>query len=151
MIASFPSRTRLFEMGAITVYLSGWILGGRNFWLALFAFALAGGLFIAAFMRSENEKKGVLSAALVSAAFVIPALVVLWQSKADLLEIERFRAYLADHRCEYAGETVVGVSRGGCKFENCAGPEPIEDQQFLCATTGKYITLTGFKEGNYGQ
>lgn len=151
MIASSPTRARLFESGAIAVYLFGWILGGRYFWLALLAFALAGGLFVAAFMRGENEKQGMLGAALVSAAFVIPALVVLWQSKADLLEIERFRAYLAEHRCEYAGETVVGMSRGGCKFEDCVGPEPIEDEQFLCATTGKYITLTGFKEGNYGR
>ena len=142
---------RAFEWAAVGFYVAGWVLGTRHFFLALAAFAAAIALLAIGSRREEDTKRARLGVAIVSTAFVIPALVVLGQGKMELAERDRFRSYLAEHRCAYAGETVVGMSRGGCKFEDCEGPEPIEDQEFFCAATGKNITFTGFKEGAYGR
>lgn len=78
-------------------------------------------------------------------------MLVLGRSKLEIVERNRFQSYLPEHVCTYAGEAVVGMSYGGCRFEECVGPEPIEDRQYFCATTGQHITLTEFKEGAYGR
>lgn len=145
------ARGGAFEWGAAAFYAVGWLLGARHFFLALAAFAAAVVLLAVGAFGEEDRKRAKLGVALVSAAFLIPALVMLGQSRLDLAERDRFRSYLADHRCKYVEETVVGMSRGGCKFEECVDSEPIEDQEFFCAATGKHVTFTGFKEGAYGR
>ena len=144
-------RSGVFELAAAIVYFVGWYLGAQHFYFALAAFAGSVVLLGAGALREEDRKKARSGVALIAAVFVLPALIVLVQSRMELFERERFQRYLAEHRCEYAGEAVVGMSPGGCRYEECVDPEPIEDQQFLCSVTGKYITFTGFKEGAYGR
>lgn len=145
------SRGAVFELGAAASYTLGWILGARYFSLALVAFAAAVAVLAIGARREEDRKRARFGVALVSAAFVLPALLVLGQWKMDLVDRERFRSYRTEHRCDYTGDTVVGMSKGGCRFEECVDPEPIEDQEFFCVATGKHITLTDFKEGSYGR
>jgi hypothetical protein len=124
-------RGRAFEISATTLHATGWLLGARHFLVALAAFAAAVVLLAIGASRGADWKRARLGVALVSVAFVLPALVGLGQLKMDLVERDRFRSYLAEHRCKYVGEAVVGLSRGGCRFEECADPKPIEDQQFF--------------------
>ena len=144
------SRGGAFELGATALYVVGWLLGARYFVFALTAFAAAVVLLVLGAGSEENKRSARLGVALISAAFVIPALVVLAQQRIDLSERERFLSYLDEHECNYSGEAVVGMSRGGCRFEECVDPEPIEDQQFFCTATGRHITFSDFKMGTYG-
>lgn len=144
-------RSGFLEFGAAAFYATGWILGAKYFWLSLAAFALSVFVLFIGTNLEENRKHARIAVAIISVAFVLPALLMLVWSKFELIERDRFRSYLSEHRCTYAGEAVVGMSRGVCRFGECAGPEPIEDQQYLCAATGKIITLTEFKEGAYGR
>ncbi len=144
-------RSGSFELGAAAFYVAGWMLGASYFWLAFPAFALSVIVLTIGSRGDEDRKRAGFAVALVSVAFVLPALLMLGWSKFELIERDRFRSYLSEHRCTDAGEAVVGMSRGGCRFEQCVGPEPIEDQQYFCAATGKHITFTEFKEGAYGR
>lgn len=143
-------RSGSFELGAAAFYATGWILGASYFWLALAAFALSVVVVTIGSRGDEDRKRARFAVALVSVAFVLPALLILGWSKFELIERDRFRSYLSEHRCTYTGDEVVAMSRGGCRFEECVDPEPIEDQQYFCAATGKLITFTEFKGGAYG-
>lgn len=144
-------RSGSFELGAVVLYVAGWLLGARYFWFSLAAFVLSVVVLTIGSLGDEDRKRARFGVAFISVPFVLPALLMLGWSKDELNERERFRSYLAEHRCTYVGETVVGMSRGGCRFEECVGPEPIEDLQYFCAVTGKSITLTDFKQGAYGR
>jgi hypothetical protein len=144
-------RSGLFELGAASLYAVGWILGANYFWLALTAFAITVVMLAIGSHHEQDRKRARIAVAMVSAAFVLPALLILGRSKLELAERDRFHSYLSEHSCTYAGEAVVGMSQGGCRYEECVGPEPIEVRQYFCAATGHNITFTGFKEGAYGR
>lgn len=141
----------LLELGAAAFYATGWMFGASYFWLALAAFALSIVFLAIGSQLEQDRKRSRFAVALVFVAFVLPALLMLLWSRFELIEQDRFRSYLSEHRCTYAGKAIVGMSRGGCRFEECVGPEPIENQQYLCSATGKHVTFTEFKEGGYGR
>lgn len=144
-------RAGAFELGAAAFYAAGWMLGARHFWIALAAFALSVVVIMIGSRGDDDRPRARLGIAIFSVPFVLPAIGLLVLSKSELIERDRFRSYLSEHRCTYAGEVVVGMSRGGCRFGECTGPEPIEERQYFCAATGKHITITDFSKGGYGR
>lgn len=91
-------RSGSFELGAAALYAVGWILGAEHFWLALTAFAITVVVLAIGSLHEQDRKRARIAVALVSAAFVLPAMLVLGQSRLELTERDRFHSYLLEHR-----------------------------------------------------
>lgn len=88
---------------------------------------------------------------LVLAAFMLPALYIVWDVHRQDSDERRFKTYLSEHRCTHQGDVITGMSRGGCdRLGNCEEPQEIEDPEFFCAVTSNRITYTDFKAGSHG-
>ena len=85
-------RSGSFELGAGALYMAGWILGASYFWLALAAYALSVVVLTIGSRGDEDRKRARFAVALVSVAFVLPALLMLGWSKFELIERDRFRS-----------------------------------------------------------
>lgn len=147
------NRVEKFTYATFALYILGWILGSDYIIWALLSFC---GSAICALgtipLEAANKKEQQTQIYIVIAAFILPALGVLWIGYQDSADANKFRNYLSEHRCKNIGLTITGYSKGGCdRFDNCEEPQEIEEPEYFCAATRKRITYSDFKAGHYGQ
>jgi hypothetical protein len=146
------ARERKYARLFYAVYAIAWILAFYNAAAAAIAFIAAG------YLLSQSITSGTATTSadrstlwLMLAAVVRPGLGASWIRYENDAESRRFSSYLSQHECKFTGNVVVGMSKGGCdRFDNCEGPEEIEEFQYFCKTTGRSITSSQFRNGQYG-
>lgn len=139
-----------FTYATYALYVLGWVFGSDHIILALFSFG--GSIVCALGTVPPDAKEQQTQMRIVIAAFILPALGVLWMGYHDSADADKFRNYLSEHRCKNIGLTITGYSEGGCdRFGDCVEPQEIEEPEYSCAATGKHITYSDFKAGHYGQ
>jgi hypothetical protein len=134
-------------------YVISWVLTFSSPIIGAVMFIASAGLAwvsLSSAPRSANSSRGMWL--LLIAVVTGPGLLACWVRYNNEADSHHFKAYLRQHACKYEGEIVVGMSKGGCdRAGNCEEPEEIEESQFFCATTGRRITFSQFREGYFGE
>ena len=146
-------REKLFLVLALGVYMSGWFMLDSKPAIGALAFVFAVPLAAASVPSNvPNRIRYFFQTIGIAAVLVIPALGLAWFKYHAQEEASRFRNYLQEHNCQSAGEVVTGYSEGGCdRYGNCTDGHEIEEREFLCTSTGRRITFSQFKNGEYGR
>ena len=133
-------------------YVIAWIATFSNPIIGAVAFIASAGLAWVSLSSARPSAYTTKGMKLFIIAVVIgPGLYTCWVRYNNEAASHHFQSYLRQHSCKYEGEIVVGMSNGGCdRAGNCEDPEEIEESQFFCATTGRRITFSQFREGYFG-
>ena len=98
------SREQRFTYATYALYILGWIFGSDHMILALLSF---GGSAVCALgivpPDAKNKKEQQTQVHIAIAAFILPALGVLWIGYQDSANANKFRSYLSEHRCKNIG------------------------------------------------